>query len=155
MHQPHYSISDLTREFDITARTLRYYEAEGLIAPHRQGQTRLYSETDRVKLAWILRGKRVGFSLAEIGEIMHLYRQADGAERQLQSALNLCKDRIADLEAQRADIDATLADLQEFRSHAERLEFNKHTGEWIDAETGQRPAMVAPFLEPPKPRAAE
>lgn len=150
-----YSISDLTRDFDITSRTLRYYEAEGLISPRRQGQTRIYSETDRVKLAWILRGKRVGLSLAQISEIMHLYRQADGAERQLQGALALCEERIADLEAQRADIDATLAELNEFRDRALSLEFNKDTGEWLDRKTGQKPDMVAPFLELPTPRAAE
>mgnify|MGYP003337235727 CR=1 FL=1 len=64
-----YSIAELAREFGITARTIRFYEDEGLIKPRRQGLTRLYSSHDRVRLGWILRGKRLGFSLAEIKQI--------------------------------------------------------------------------------------
>ena len=69
-----YSIAELAREFAITARTIRFYEDEGLIKPRRQGLTRLYSAGDRTRLGWILRGKRLGFSLAEIKELLDLYQ---------------------------------------------------------------------------------
>ena len=69
----YYSIGEMCDEFGVTARALRFYEDEGLIAPERRGHARLYSERDRARLAWILRGKRVGFSLAEIREMLDLY----------------------------------------------------------------------------------
>ncbi|MFX5701288.1 MerR family DNA-binding transcriptional regulator, partial [Acinetobacter baumannii] len=69
----HFSISDLSAEFGVTARALRFYEDEGLIAPERRGTSRIYSQRDRARLAWILRGKRVGFSLGEIREMIDLY----------------------------------------------------------------------------------
>ena len=68
-----YSITDLSEEFGVTARALRFYEDEGLISPERQGLARIYSRRDRARLAWILRGKRVGFSLTEIREMIDLY----------------------------------------------------------------------------------
>src|SRR4029078_12458190 len=69
-----YSIAELSREFEITPRTIRFYEDEGLIKPRRQGLTRLYSAGDRTRLGWILRGKRLGFALAEIREVLDLYQ---------------------------------------------------------------------------------
>ena len=71
-----YTIRQLTKEFSVTARTLRFYEDEGLIAPERRGQTRIYSARDRARIILILRGRRVGFSLAEIREILDLYARA-------------------------------------------------------------------------------
>src|SRR5580698_3412386 len=71
--QTTYTIRQLTKEFNVTARTLRFYEDEGLIAPERRGQTRIYSSRDRARIILILRGRRVGFSLAEIREILDLY----------------------------------------------------------------------------------
>ncbi len=68
-----YSITDLAEEFGVTARALRFYEDEGLISPERQGLARIYSRRDRARLAWILRGKRVGFSLTDIREMIDLY----------------------------------------------------------------------------------
>src|SRR5437763_15390476 len=69
-----YSIAELAREYAITARTIRFYEDEGLIKPRRQGLTRLYSAGDRARLGWILRGKRLGFSLAETKALLDLYQ---------------------------------------------------------------------------------
>ena len=109
-----YSITDLCDEFGVTARALRFYEDEGLIAPHRQGLARIYSWRDRARLAWILRGKRVGFSLAEIKEMIDLYDVGDGRSTQKQVTLARCEDRIRLLEEQKRDLDAHIAELQQF-----------------------------------------
>jgi DNA-binding transcriptional MerR regulator len=107
-----YTIRDLTKEFGVTSRTLRFYEQQGLIAPTRQGTARIYSSRDRARLTLILRAKRVGFGLAEIGETLDLYDQADGGAAQLAYARKIFADRIALLERQRADIEETLAELR-------------------------------------------
>jgi DNA-binding transcriptional MerR regulator len=107
-----YSIGELTKELGLTTRTLRHYEAEGLIAPERRGQTRLYTARDRARISLILRGRRVGFTLAEIGEILDLYDIGDGGQTQLAHARAKFTERIALLERQRADIDESLADLR-------------------------------------------
>ncbi|HWK35953.1 MerR family DNA-binding transcriptional regulator [Sphingomonas sp.] len=112
--QDAFSISDLSAEFGVTARALRFYEDEGLIAPERRGLQRIYSHRDRARLAWILRGKRVGFSLAEIREMIDLYDIGDGREVQRQVTLERCRDRIALLTRQKHDIDAAIAELDEF-----------------------------------------
>jgi DNA-binding transcriptional MerR regulator len=110
----HFSIGDLSAEFGVTARALRFYEDEALIAPERRGTQRLYSERDRARLAWILRGKRVGFSLADIKQLLDLYDVGDGRETQKLKTIELCRGRIAALERQRIDIDATLTELNDF-----------------------------------------
>lgn len=109
-----FTISDLTAEFAVTARALRFYEEEGLIAPERRGTTRLYAQRDRARLAWILRGKRVGFSLNEISELLDLYDLGDGRRAQRVETLARCRDKIAALERQRVDIDAAITELTEF-----------------------------------------
>lgn len=109
-----FSITDLCNEFGVTARALRFYEDEGLIAPERRGLARIYSQRDRVRLAWILRGKRVGFSLAEIREMIDLYDIGDGRRIQRQVTIDRCEARIAALEAQKRDIDAAIAELTSF-----------------------------------------
>ena len=109
-----FSISDLCAEFSVTPRALRFYEDEGLIGPERRGTTRIYSHRDRARLAWILRGKRVGFSLAEIREMIDLYDVGDGRSTQKQVTLERCLDRIDLLENQKRDIDAHIAELQQF-----------------------------------------
>jgi DNA-binding transcriptional MerR regulator len=109
-----YGISDLSEEFGVTARALRFYEDEGLISPERQGLTRIYSRRDRARLAWILRGKRVGFSLAEIRELLDLYDRGDGRAEQRRAAIAKCRERIALLERQKADIDAAIEELASF-----------------------------------------
>ncbi|MBB4631165.1 MerR family transcriptional regulator [Sphingosinicella soli] len=109
-----FTITDLAAEFGVTPRAIRFYEDQGLIVPARQGQSRVYSRRDRARLAWILRGKNVGFSLAEIREILDLYDVDDGRVRQRERTLELCRRQIALLTNQRNDIDATIAELEEF-----------------------------------------
>ncbi len=111
--QPIYSIAELSREFAITPRTIRFYEDEGLIKPRRQGLTRLYSAGDRTRLGWILRGKRLGFSLAEIRELLDLYQVDRTGVQQLRELLRRSQLHIADLERRRADLDQHISEFKE------------------------------------------
>lgn len=132
-----YSIKELACDFGVTPRTLRHYEDQGLISPERQGQNRIYSAEDRVRLAWILRGKRVGFSLSEIGEMLDLYDLGDGRETQRAVTVERCRDRIRALEAQRDDINATIEELQEFCELIANLVRDKDRDLWVRRDTGQ------------------
>ena len=109
-----FGIAELCEEFGVTPRALRFYEDERLIAPERRGTQRIYSHRDRARLAWILRGKRVGFSLGEIREMIDLYDVGDGRRTQREVAIERCRARIASLSAQKRDIDAAIAELSEF-----------------------------------------
>jgi len=113
-HKSHYSIGELCDEFQVTARALRFYEDEALIAPERRGTQRLYTDRDRARLAWILRGKRVGLSLADIKELLDLYDVGDGRETQRLKTIERCQGQVDRLKRQRVDIDATIKELDEF-----------------------------------------
>src|SRR5690606_26378830 len=109
-----YTISDLSKEFGVTARALRFYEDEGLIAPSRAGLSRIYSKRDRARLAWIMRAKNVGFSLTEIREMIDLYDLNDGRVEQRRVTMQRCREKIAKLEQQKADIESSITELSEF-----------------------------------------
>ena len=106
-----FSISDLSREFDVTTRAIRFYEDEGLLEPQRQGRQRVYSSRDRVRLKLILRGKRLGFSLSEIGDIIDMYDSEPGEVGQLQYFIEKISVRRKTLKQHRDDIDVTLKEL--------------------------------------------
>ncbi|HEY2034174.1 MAG TPA: MerR family transcriptional regulator [Rhizomicrobium sp.] len=121
-----YSIRQLTKEMGVTSRTLRHYEDEGLLTPERQGLARIYSQRDRARLLLILRGRRVGFSLAEIREILDLYNSQDHGVAQFQHSRKKFIERIAALEAQRKDIDESIAELKLAVSRAENFLAEHH-----------------------------
>jgi DNA-binding transcriptional MerR regulator len=107
-----YSITELCREYDVTPRTLRFYEQKGLLHPARRGWTRLFSYRDRARLQLILRGKKVGFSLEEIKEMLDLYNLRDGQVTQLRVASTKMRDRLEALRKQRIELEEAIADLE-------------------------------------------
>lgn len=107
-----YSIRNLSKEFGVTARALRFYEDKGLIQPERRGQTRIYSARDRARLQLILRGKRLGFSLIEIHEILDLYTPKDHGAAQMKATLVKYRNQIETLKRQREDLEAAIGDMQ-------------------------------------------
>jgi DNA-binding transcriptional MerR regulator len=114
LRRPHrtYSIRQLCLEFKCTPRALRFYEDKGLLSPARDGMNRVYSYKDRARLVLILRGKRVGLSLAEIGEILDLYEVGDGGAQQAAKSLRKFRERIVALEHQKVDIDEQIEELK-------------------------------------------
>ncbi len=111
----YYTITELTTEFAITTRTLRFYEDENLLNPERQGRKRLYTPRDRTRLKLILRGKRLGFSLAEVREIIEMYDHAPGEKGQLQRLQDRIQERSAELEQKQRDILETLEELNQVK----------------------------------------
>ena len=109
----HFTIGDLAQEFGVTPRTLRFYEDGGLLQPRREGRSRVYSRRDRARLKLILRGKRLGFALADIKEMIELYDVDDSQSEQLRVTLHKCQERIATLRRQRDDIDQALDELRD------------------------------------------
>ena len=109
-----YPIGELCESFGVTARALRFYEDEQLIAPERRGTSRFYSDRDRARLSWILRGKRVGFSLSEIREMLDLYDVGDHRQTQRRVTIERCQQRIDALKRQKTDIDTTINELEDF-----------------------------------------
>ena len=115
--QAKYSISDLSKEFDITTRSIRFYEDQGLIFPARKGQTRVYNQRDKVRLKLILRGKRLGFSLAETGRLFELYDVDKTSATQLNTIMTLISDKKKDLKQQLEDINAILIELDDLEDN--------------------------------------
>ncbi|CAJ1798323.1 MerR family DNA-binding transcriptional regulator [Aeromonas jandaei] len=107
-----YSISELAHEFDVTPRTIRYYEDEGLLTPLREGQTRIYSHRDKIRLKLTLRGKRLGFSLAEIRELFDMYDTDKSSKNQLNSMIRLIESKRSALRQQLEDIQMVMAELE-------------------------------------------
>ncbi len=107
-----YAIGELAGEFGLTHRTIRHYEEEGLLSPGRDGLSRVYGHRDRARLALICRGKRLGFSLAEIREFLNLYESRGLQLDQMRYAQRLARRRIAQLERQLQDVQQTLAELR-------------------------------------------
>ena len=109
-----FSISELAREFAITPRAIRFYEAEGLLAPRRDGQRRIYTPRDRTRLKLTLRGKRLGLTLSEIRELIDMYEPGRDERPQLERFLAVLEAHKAGLLQQRADIEAQLSEIQAF-----------------------------------------
>lgn len=115
-----YTISELAQEFGVTTRTIRFYEEKGLIQPQREGQKRLYKASDRVRIKLILRGKRIGLTLAECVEVIDMYDPDHNNREQLHSLIGKVSDRRALLLQQKQDIDEMLSGLDEVQSLCEK-----------------------------------
>lgn len=119
MREPHFTISELAREFGITTRAIRFYEEKGMLTPARNGQRRIYSVSDRVRLKLILRGKRLGFSLDESRELIDMYDPAHGNVDQLQSLAEKIEVKEVQLQRQLRDIAGMRKDLVEARKRCQ------------------------------------
>jgi DNA-binding transcriptional MerR regulator len=118
----YYTITELTREFEVSTRTLRFYEDEGLVHPVRRGRTRLFRPSDRHLIKQIMRGKRLGFSIAEIREIIQMYKEPPGEAGQLRLLVKRLDEKRSDLRQKRRDIEETLGELDQIEeSCVERL----------------------------------
>ena len=109
---PTYTIRDLAEEFDITTRTLRFYEEKGMLSPHRQGLLRIYNAGDRTRLKLILRGKRLGLDLQESSEIIAMYNPSTNNQQQLKALLAKIEEKKTQLVRQQEDLDAMFEDLK-------------------------------------------
>lgn len=123
------TIREMCDAFDVTPRTLRFYESKELLAPIRQGTKRLFTRRDRARLKLILRGKRFGFSLEEIRQILDLYDSEQGEKAQIQRAYEAAKERLADMERQRDELDETIDELKQQLEWGEKTlaEYGKAT----------------------------
>ena len=106
------TIREMCDAFEVTARTLRFYEAKELLFPIREGQRRLFTRRDRARLKLILRGKRFGFSLEEIRQLLDLYELGDGQATQLTRTLDIARDRLSELQARRLELDVVIDEMQ-------------------------------------------
>ena len=115
------TIREMCDAFEVTPRTLRFYEQKELLAPQREGQRRLYSRRDRARLKLILRGKRFGFSLEEIRQLLDLYHVGDQQRTQLAKTYEIAQQRLGDMIRQREDLDEAIAELQEQMKWGEKM----------------------------------
>lgn len=112
-----FAIADLAKEFGISTRAIRFYEAKGLLSPERVGATRIFRRRDRARLILILRGKRLGFSLRDISDYLSLYDA--NRSQQVHLLIGMVDERLASLERQRADLETTIAELREIKKLAD------------------------------------
>ena len=126
MPETTYSIGELSREFDITPRSIRFYEEQGLLLPERNGQNRVYQKKDRVRLRLILRGKRLGFSLSEVKTLFELYDDSSNSKPQLEAMLRMTEEKRASMTQQLDDIKMLMSELDdvELRCREELAELN-------------------------------
>jgi len=122
MSQSTWTISELAKEFGITPRTIRFYEDQGIVSPSREGRNRVYSPRDRTRLKLALRGKRMGFQLSEILDLINMYDAAPhNTAGQLQHYVEMLEEHRATLEQQRKDLEQTLRDIEEQLQHCRTL----------------------------------
>jgi len=122
-----FGIAELAKEFGVTTRTIRFYEDKGLIAPTREGQRRIYSPRDRVRLRLIMRGKRLGLSLDEIAELIDLYDVDPSEVTQLRQFIDVIRDRKTILKGQKRDIEDSLAEMERLERQCVSLLSEKQT----------------------------
>ena len=121
MNVQNLTIREMCDAYDVTPRTLRFYEAKELLFPIREGQKRLFTKSDRGRLKLILRGKRFGFSLEEIRQLLDLYNLGDQQQTQFARAYDVAKARLVDMQDQRAALDEAIADLQSQMKWGEKI----------------------------------
>lgn len=122
MSQPTWTISELAKEFGITPRTIRFYEDQGIVSPTRDGRNRVYHPRDRTRLKLALRGKRMGFQLSEILDLINMYDATpDNTNAQLQHYIEVLKRHRDTLQQQRADLDQTLMEIERQMQHCQEL----------------------------------
>jgi DNA-binding transcriptional MerR regulator len=121
MTEPTWTISQLAQEFDITPRTIRFYEDQGIVSPAREGRNRVYSARDRTRLKLALRGKRLGFQLAEILNLINMYDAPGDTTAQLKHYINTLENHRQVLEQQQRDIQETLSEIDAQLKHCETL----------------------------------
>jgi len=126
---PQFSISDLANEFDVTTRTIRFYEEKGLLKPKREGTRRVYGVADRTKLRLILRGKRLGLSLDESAEIILMYGSPGNNRKQLQSLIAKIREKRDELKQQKRDLEAMLKELEAAEDKCEKALIARLNGE--------------------------
>lgn len=115
------TIREMCEAFEVTPRTLRFYEAKELLFPQREGQKRLFTKRDRARLKLILRGKRFGFSLEEIRQLLDLYDMGDQQQTQLARTYAIASDRLSDMMAQRDELNEAISDLQNQLKWGEKM----------------------------------
>ncbi|MEM9581056.1 MAG: MerR family DNA-binding transcriptional regulator [Pseudomonadota bacterium] len=121
MHETQMTIREMCDAFGVTPRTLRFHESKELLFPERDGQKRLFTKRDRARLKLILRGKRFGFSLEEIRQLLDLYHVGDQQHTQMMRTLEIAGERLADLERQRDELNSAIDDLREQIKWGEKI----------------------------------
>ncbi len=131
-----FTVSQLAESLGVTPRAIRFYEAKGLLAPRRAGTTRVFDRRDRARLMLVLRGKRLGFSLAEVREFLDLYDTDRTQRSQIALLLDKVRTRVADLEAQRRDLEQTLEELREVERQAAEALAARHAMPEMEEQGG-------------------